>query len=130
MTIDKDRLYAALDENATTGSSVRIFVGLSSAADIWKLHEALGAQPLVSGWTITRQEGGFRDDGYWTTEPGIIVEFINLNGGIEADDTFVETVARWAHQNGQKELLIIHAQGLYTTTLNLKGLLEEAPALV
>lgn len=132
MQIDRVKLYAALDANASFGNSLRIFVGVANPPDIWKLHEALGKEPLVSGWSITRQEGGFREDGFWTTEPGIVVEFISTGEAtqLETTDALIEAVALWARAHGEQELLIVHNQGLWTTTLNLKGLLEDAPALV
>lgn len=127
MTIDRARLYDALDQDASSGIVTRIYAGLRNHTNVWALHEALGAAPLVTGWSITRSEGGFREGDHWTTEPGLVIEFVNSGSSLEASDAFVEAVAQWAYKSGEKELLIVATNNdQFVTTLDLRALLEDA----
>ena len=128
--IDKNTLHAAIDAGAKPGRSLKLYVGAGSyKTDISALHTALAGTP-AEGWTLTRAEGGYRDpQGWWTTEPALVVEVISTDYDSSTDDAVVEAVARWAHGNGEKTILLVLNNGyadLFVSTLDLQSLLEAS----
>lgn len=127
--IDRNILHQAIDAGARTGRSLKLYVGFSAPANVSELHTALAGTP-AEGWTIQRAEGGYRSpEGWWTTEPALVIEVISTDYGTDTDDAVVEAVARWAHGNGEKTILLVLNNGyadLLVSTLDLQSLLEAS----